>query len=67
MTVKLSNIKFEDGMTLPCDLNLLIDDPAPGTIKVKEELDQYVSDNAFTQLEYSFGQKAKSFTIESIS
>ena len=67
MTVKLSNITFEDETTLPCTLNLLIDDPAPGTIKNPSEFDNYVGDNVFDQLEHNFGKKAKSFKIESIS
>lgn len=67
MTVKLSDIIFEDETTLPCALNLLIDDPAPGTIKNPSEFDHYVGDNVFAQLEHSFGKKAKSFKIESIS
>jgi hypothetical protein len=66
MTVKLNNIIFEDGTTLPCALNLFIDDPAPGTIKSPSDFDHYVGDNAFAQLEHSFGTKAKSFKIESI-
>lgn len=66
MTIKLTDIIFEDETTLPCALNLLIDDPAPGTIKDPHAFDDYVGDNVHARLEFSFGKKVKTFQIENI-
>ncbi len=66
MTVEVYNIEFEKEPVPGTKIILLIDDPAPGTIKDPTAFNDYVGDMVFEKLRFHFGENVKSFEIKSI-